>query len=198
MPQINLASEVFRVRLIARRRKFFYGVSGGLLVLIVAAWGLGVGLRLAVERSVQVVEGEIAAVDAELNLQSAKVTAIRRFAERLALLQERLPSQLGWSGVLGALERAVTPPVSLRKLSGSAETGLLTVEAAVPNLDAAADLLASLQHRPGTNDTPFRSVEFAGAAATKGPEETAGGSALSLRISVPPEQFVLSPVPNVP
>lgn len=192
MPQINLASEVFRVRLVARRRRLFYGVSGALVVVIVSVWGLAVGLRLAVERAIDRVDGEIAAVDADLNLRRAEVHAIRRFAERLALLRERVPAQLGWSGVLGALERAVTPPASLRKLSGSTENGLLTVEALIPNLDAAADLLASLQYRPGANDTPFRSVEFSGVSAQKGLEEAAGLSSLSLRISVPPEQFMLS------
>lgn len=195
MPQINLASEVFRARLIERRRRVFYAFSVAVLLLVLGFWGVPLLLKMRVEERIAGVERDIAGLEAQLLTRQAEVKAIKLFAERLSLLKERLGTHIGWSNVLAELERTTTPLAAFKKLSGSAETGLITADIAVPSLDAAADLIASLQRAPGVNDTFFETVEATGFSADSTTAEAGGSSGyrVGLRLTVPRKAFSLAP-----
>lgn len=191
MQKLNLAAESFRAHIIARRRRVVYGLSAALLVLLVASWGISFLLALRVESAIRDTEEEIARLDAELNTRKEDVRAIALFAQRLALMRERLKAHVGWSKPLGELEKVATPPARFRKIQGSAESGTVTADVLVPNLDAAADLVASLQQSEPNNPTPFRSVEVGGITEATGLPEGEQGFALALRLTVPPGLFRL-------
>lgn len=195
MPQINLASEVFRARLVARRRRAFYALTIGVLLLVLAFWGLPVLLKMSVERQVADLEQEITGLEAQLRTRQEEVKAVRLFAQRLALLKERLGAHVGWSNVLKEFERTMTPVTAFRKLSGSVETGAITAEAVVPSLDAAADFVASLQRVQKTNETFFTTVEATGFSANTeaGGESGSAGYRVALRLTVPTKVFSLVP-----
>lgn len=188
MPKINLATEVFRARLIARRRRVLYGLSVLLLLVLIGLWGLPVLLQKNVEKQIATVDQEIRSIDAHLKRQSADVRVVKLFTERLELLKNRLGNRLGWSRVLAELERLTIPTANFRRLSGTAATGEITADVQVLSLDAAADLLVSFQQTPGANETFFSAVEVAGLttreSATGAPEQI-----LSLRMRAGPASF---------
>lgn len=196
MPQINLASEVFRARLIARRRRTFYVLSGLVLLFAAGTWGFLLFLRARTEERIDSVGREIAGVEAQLQTRRPEVEAIKLFAQRLALLNDRLGAHVGWSNILTELERTVVPSAALKKLAGSVETGNISAEVVVPSLDAAADLIASLQRIQGTNETFFETVEAAGFsenASAAGGAPGASGYTVGLKLTVPKRAFSLSP-----
>lgn len=198
MARLNLAAEVHRARVIAGRRRTFYFLSVVILVLVVGAWGLVYFLTKGVEEDIRAVEGEIAGLEAKLQSRRDDVRGIMLFLQRLTLLKERLDAHRGWSKVLAELERLVTPSATLHRLGGTAGAGSITIEAVVPTLEAAADLIASLQRAPETNETPFAAVEVdnmkvRGGAAAEG---AAPGYLVSMRLTAdagPAGIFSLSP-----
>lgn len=187
MPRLNLAAEVHRARLISRRRRAVYVLSVLVLVLVVGAWGLAFLLMRQVEKRITGIEGEIAHVQAGLSSRRDDVRDIVLFTRRLDLLTERLAAHVGWSGFLAELERLTIPPATFRTLGGSAETGVINAKVVVPTLDTAADLVASFQRVPKTNETPFTRVEVENFAALEGQEET--GFEVALQLTAPPELF---------
>ncbi len=194
MPQINLASDVFRARLVARRRRMFYVLSGFILLLALFFWGLPLFLQSRAQARIADVDREIRGFEAQLAARQEEVAAIKLFAERLSLLKDRLASRIGWSRILGELERTTTPPAAFRKLTGSADTGVILADVLVPNLDAAADLLASLQQVKESNETFFSSVEVTGISAERA-DPTSAGYAVSLQLKVSPAHFTLTTSP---
>ena len=191
MQKLNLAAESFRAHIIARRRRVVYSLSAALLALLVASWGVLSLLALRVESAIRDTQAASARLDAELNTRKEDVRAIALFARRLALMKERLNAHVGWSKPLGELEKVTTPPARFRKIQGSAESGTVTADVLGPNLDAAADLVASLQRSEPKNPTPFLSVEVVGITEATGLPEGEQGFALALRLTVPPELFRL-------
>jgi hypothetical protein len=75
-------------------------------------------------------------------------------------------------------------------LAGSAESGELTAQVLVPSVDAAADLIASLQNVRGSYETLFSRVEVKSVAVSEG--TGAQGYIVSLRLPVPPPFFRLT------
>lgn len=195
MPQINLASEIFRSRLVAQRRRLLYLFAAVVLLVILLSWALLLFLKSRVEAQIAEVTRETRSVEVQLHARQAEVHSIKLFAQRLALLQSRLAERTGWSPVLAELERTATPLSTFKKLSGSAETGTVTAEVVVPNLDAAADLLASLQHVIGANETFFTAVEMTDISSAQEASASPAGYVVSLRLTVPSENFLLSKVP---
>lgn len=189
MPKINLAAEVFRARLIARRRNTLYALSVALLIVVLGVWGIALLLMSATERRTEAVKKEIAVVDARLNARKDDVKAIRLFARRLELLRSRLDNHMGWTPLLGELERLVPLTVRMASLEGTTGTGEVEATALVPNLDTAADLVASLQSAAGANETMFTDVDVAGVNA----ESSQGGAyTVSLRLKADPKRFLLN------
>lgn len=191
MPEINLASEVFRARLLARRRGLLYGVAAGLLVLVAASWVLPYALTWQTRNTIEAVQRDIAVIEAKLDRRRDDVHAILQFTRHLTLLKERLEQRLGWSGVLTALEKLAPPTATFKKLDGSVATGLVKAEVLVPTLDVGADLIASLQQAQGVPEKPFTSVEIVRYAQV----DVEGGAAgtrpylLELRLGVNPAAF---------
>lgn len=168
-----------------------YLVSVIVLVVVVGAWGIAFLLTRKVEQRIADVEADIAGLEASLNSRRDDVRSIVLFTRRLSVLEERLNTHLGWSRVLGELERLTTPPVVFRELSGSVETSTVTAEVSVPTLDAAADLIASLQQVPGLNDSPFRQVDVDSISRVEGQE--AEEHVVSLRLIAPHDVFTVRP-----
>lgn len=194
MPQINLASDVFRARLIARRRRVFYVLSAFILLLALFFWGLPLFLQSRVKARIADVDREIRGFEAQLAARQEEVRAIKLFAERLSLLKDRLASRIGWSRILGEFERTTTPPAAFQKLTGSADTGVIIADVLVPNLDAAADLLASLQQVKESNETFFSSVEVTD-ISTERSDPTSVGYTVSLQLNMSPSHFALTASP---
>lgn len=191
MPKINLAAEVFRARLIARRRRVLYLLSVVLILVAVGGWTIPFFLARAVEKDTQSLEEQIAAVGAQLKRRESEVRAIRQFADRLVLLRERLGQHTGWSRVFQELERLALPPVTFLSLSGSATSGALKAAVGVPSLDVAADLVASLQRARDANETFFSSVAVDSVSLEQ--RAIAGGYIVGLTLSLSPEHFRLTP-----
>lgn len=190
MPQLNLASEVYRAQVVARRRRLLYGVSSVLVLLILVAWGLPVFLASRVRGNIARVESETAQLEAQLQAKRDAVRPLVVFLRRLDLLKEHLAGHYGWSRVLAELERLLPPDATFQDLVGSTDDGSITAHILVPSVDAAADVVASLQAVEGVNDTPFRRVEVDDLAL---PENVSGGSyLLSLKLSVARDLFSLA------
>lgn len=164
MPEINLAAEVFRARLIARRRRVLYLVTIGGLLLVLGAWGLPYYLATQVREEIAGVDAEIRSIEARLLERREEVRRIDLFKRQLSLLKERLGTRLGWSRVLETFERLSPPDVSFRKISGTAENGQIDIDVAAGNLDTAADLIVSLERGPGFPVPPFTNVQMVGAS----------------------------------
>lgn len=186
MPEINLAAEVFRVRLVARRRRVLYALTVLALLLVVGAWALPFVLTRRVEDETRRVEADIAAIDARLVERREEMRSILLFRRQLAILQARLDERVGWSRFFTTLEQLAPPDVGFQKLLGTVETARIEAEVSVPHLDAAADLLASLKHAPDFLAPPFTSVESAGFSRSSAEP---GKLSLRLRLSVAPSVF---------
>lgn len=158
MAQLNLAAEVFRARLVARRRKLLYVLAVVLLLLAVGGWALPFLLARGVQARTVSIRREIKSLQAQLNSRRDEVKKIILFRQQLALLKERLDGRIGWSRVLTVLERLTPPEAVYDQLGGSQEESRLSAEVLVPNLDTAADLIASLQQAPEFTPDPFASV----------------------------------------
>ncbi|TSC63204.1 MAG: hypothetical protein G01um1014106_552 [Parcubacteria group bacterium Gr01-1014_106] len=78
----------------------------------------------------------------------------------------------------------------LTALSGTARTGRLTAQVLVPTVDAAADLIASVQNVRASNETMFSRVDVKSVAIAEG--TATPGYLVSLQLSVAPSRFLLS------
>lgn len=189
MPQLNLASEVTRAQLVARRRRALYAVTVVLILVLLAGWGIPFFLTNNVRTRIAAVEGEITRLDTQLGAKRDEVRPIVLFMRRLELLKERLNAHEGWSRVLAEFERLLPTEAHFQTLAGSVESGVLSVHVGVPSVDAAADVVASLQKVAGVNETPFRRVQV---VDLTNPEGVVGGRyVLSLKIAVPSDLFRL-------
>lgn len=209
MPKINLAQETIRNQLVARRRRILYLVSVLVLVVTVGVYGLSLFLTTREQERTEEVRREISRLESQLNAREVDVREALMFRERLKSIARLLPEHVRWSRVLEELERLTTPNTTFVSLKGQVTEKTLTAELRVPSLDAAADFIASLQHR-GENKTFFADVV---ATALKALEvstapntpATLTGYALTLRLSAADEAFrapaevqaqpVASPVP---
>lgn len=190
MAQLNLAAEVFRSQVMARRRRVVYGIAMALLLLTLAAWGLPALLTRNLERNIAQADQEIATLDARLRARREEVRPVVLFLRRLEMLRQRLSGHFGWSPVFAQLERLTPPNAQFTALAGSAESGQLTAQVVVPTVDAAADLIASLQNIRGTNETPFASVDVKSVSISEG--ATTPGYAVSFQAPVPKDLLRLS------
>lgn len=160
MPQLNLAAEVFRAHLVSRRRRTIYVLSVVLLLLVVGSWVVPFLLMRQVRSQISTVQQEAEGIHAQLNSRREEVRGVVRFRQQLALLKTRLDERVGWSRILTALERLTPPDTVFAQLGGTEEEKRLQVEVLVPNLDLAADFIASLQQAPEFSPKPFSSVEI--------------------------------------
>ncbi|TSC72837.1 MAG: hypothetical protein G01um101438_236 [Parcubacteria group bacterium Gr01-1014_38] len=190
MPQLNLAAEVFRSQLMARRRRMIYGLAIILLLLVVGAWALPALLTRSREQRIQDVNRKIGTLDAQLQARREEVRPVVLFMRRLEMLKQHLDDHFGWSPILAEFERLTPPVARFTALVGSAETGQLTAQVLVPSVDAAADFIASLQNVRGVNETLFSRVEVKNVAVSEG--TGAQGYIVSLRLPVPRSLFRLT------
>lgn len=190
MAQLNLAAEVFRSQVMARRRRVVYGVAIALLLLALGAWGLPAFLTRSLEQSIARADREIATLDARLRARREEVRPVVLFLRRLEMLQQHLGDHVGWSPVFGELERLTPPNAQFTGLAGSAESGQLTAQVVVPTVDAAADFIASLQNVRGTNETPFGAVDVKSVSIAEGTGPQ--GYTVSFTAPVPKELLRLS------
>lgn len=194
MPEINLAAEVFRARLMARRRRLLYVVSVALLLVLVGAWGIPLWFTRNTRQQIQVVETDITGIEARLTERRDDARSIVLFRRRLSLLRQRIGARIGWSKVLSMLERLTPPDVVYRSLGGSADGGAIDATVVVSSLDVAADLIASLQYGPDEAEKLFGIVEITEVQAIESPGE-AGTYLVHLHINVNPSAFALGPRP---
>lgn len=190
MPQLNLATEVYRAQLVGRRRKLFYAASAVVVALVGLSWAVPVFLTHRAEQALAEVNQEIEQIQAQLRSRQDAVRPIVLFLERLALLRERLDAHQGWSRVLAELERLLPVNGTFKSLRGSADGGTLQAQLTVPSLDAAADLIASFQDVPNVNATSFRRVAVT-SVSTAG-SETGNEYGISLELGASPDLFRLS------
>lgn len=191
MPQLNLASEVFRSQLIARRKRMLFMLGSVLLVVILAAWGIPALLTRSVESQIAAVGQEVSSLDAQLQARRDDVRPIVLFLRRLDMLKQRLDDHVGWSPILAEFERLMPANARLTALTGSANDGHLSAQVLVPTVDAAADFIASVQHVRGTNETMFSHAEVKSVAISEG--SLTPGYIVSLQLPVSPSRFLLSP-----
>ncbi|MDP3685255.1 MAG: hypothetical protein Q8R32_00300 [bacterium] len=159
MAQLNLAAEVFRSQVMARRKRLVYGLATALLLLALGAWALPAFLTRNLEQSIAQADREIVTLDARLQARREEIRPVVLFLRRLEMLKHHLGEHFGWSPVFAQLERLTPPNARFTALAGSAEGGQLTAQVIVPSVDAAADFIASLQNVRGTNETPFSQVD---------------------------------------
>lgn len=190
MPEINLAAEVFRARLIARRQRLLYVVSGGIALVLLGAWAVPVWFTRAVRAQIQDTETQTVAIEARLNERREEVRSLVLFQRRLSLLQQHLDGRVGWSLVVSSLERLTPPDVVYRSLRGSVASSTIDATVVVNSLDAAADLVASLQQGPGETEKPFGIVEVTSVQSNEASTE-AGNFLVHLRIPVNPSAFAV-------
>lgn len=158
MPKINLAQEVVRNQVIARRRRVLYGVSVAILAVTIAVWGTVYFLTSRVEETRDGVQGEVRRLEAQLRTHEPDVKAIVLFRERLESMDRLMATHVLWSRILEELERLVVPQATLTGMKGTVTEQSVVAQARVPSLDAAADLVASLQDIEKTNETFFPDI----------------------------------------
>lgn len=190
MAQLNLAAEVFRSQVMARRRRVVYGFAIALLLLALGAWALPAFLTKSLGQSIAVADREITTLDARLRARREEVRPVVLFLRRLEMLKSHLSGHFGWSPVFAQLERLTPPNAQFTGLAGSAENGQLTAQVVVPTVDAAADFIASLQNVRGVNETPFASVDVKSVSIAEGAGSQ--GYAVSFTAPVPKELLRLS------
>lgn len=179
MPKINLAQEVVRNQVIARRRRVLYGVSIAILAVTVAVWGTVYFLTTQVEEARDGVQHEVRRLEAQLRTREDDVNAIVLFRERLKSLERMLATHVLWSRVLEELERLVVPEATLTGIKGNVVDQSLVAQARVPSLDAGADLVASLQDIEKTNATFFPTIVVTSLKAIENAAQAGGPSSVT-------------------
>jgi Tfp pilus assembly protein PilN len=191
MPKINLAQETMRSQVIARRRKIIYVVSSVLLLIVAAVYAAGFFLTRNVEEKVAGVNQRIASLEGELRKKEPGGKEIKAFSSRLVNMKTALKEHTRWSQVLTELERLVLPNVTINSLKGGTEKNSIAVTVSTPTIEAAADLVVSLQNAIGKNETYFKDVTASSLAAVKGTDQaTTSGFSTVLNLDVKPEAFI--------
>lgn len=176
MPKINLAQEAIRNQLIARRRRVLYGVSTLVLLVTTGVYGLALFLTNRERGQVEEVQRETAQLESRLKARESDVREAVLFRERLKSLAKLLPNRVRWSRIFEELERLTIPNAAFVAIKGHVDERAITAEVRVPSLDAAADLIASLETR-GDNATVFTDVL---ATSLKAVEESSAGGVTSI------------------
>jgi len=194
MPKINLAQEAIRNQLIARRRRLLYILSVVILVVTVGVYGVALLLTTRVQGTTVHVEEEVTRLQAQLDARKDDVREIVLFRERLKSLESILATHIRWSHLLEELERLSVPSATFLSLKGGVGDKSLTAEVRLPSLDAAADLVASLQNRGEPNETFFPGVTVAAlkpleVSAQPGVAATVAGYTLTLRLTTTDAAF---------
>lgn len=191
MPKINLAQETMRSQAIARRRRVIYAISSMLVVVIAAIYLGGYFLIKNVEGKVTDVNQRIASLESELKAREQDGEAIKEFNSRLVNVKAILKDHTRWSRVLTELERLVLPNVAIKSLKGGTKQSSITVDVSAPTIEAAADLVVSLQNAIGKNETYFKDVTASSLTAAKSDDQSAAnGFSTVLNLSVKPEAFL--------
>lgn len=190
MPKINLAQETMRNQVIAGRRKVVYVVS---IVIIVFAAALYFGALLLTKNSeakVAEVNQRILALQAQLRTREPAGKEIKAFSSRLVSMDTLLKNHVSWSRALGELERLVLPSVTLGSLAGGSDIREISMDVSVPNIEAAADLVVSLENTAKTNETFFTNVTATGLGSANNASVAGSAFSTKLKFSVKPEGFL--------
>jgi len=191
MPKINLAQETMRNQVVARRRKTVYAISSVLLLVVAAFYFGGFFLTKNVEGKVAIVNQRIAGLEGELRTREPGGKEIKAFSSRLVNMKTLLNDHTRWSQVLTELERLVLPNVTVKTLKGGTEKDLIAVEFNTPTIEAAADLVVSLQDAIGKNETYFKDVTASSLSTVKNTDQTViSGFDTVLNLGVKPEAFI--------
>lgn len=158
MPDINLAAETVRSRVMRRRQRMSYIGSVVALGVIVAAWGVVFVLNTGVQNDIRGIEEDINRIKMELRAKQDVIRQIEQFRTQLASLAELIEGNVYWSSAFGELERLVTTEAVFGSLSGNVMSREFTADVVVPSIDNAADLVASLQEGIDTPDSVFSGV----------------------------------------
>lgn len=200
MPKINLAQEAIRNRLIARRRRLVYALSIVILAVVAGVYGLFALLARRVEGEAASVRRGIENLDAELRAHESEGREISMFRRRLKNVEILLGRHVRWSRALAELEQLIVPEAVFSSLAADVGTRQFDALVHIPSVDAAADLVASLQAKIGVNDTLFenvavmslraaREVGVAPAAEVPGGAAPAGGYEMQLRFTAAEDAF---------
>jgi len=190
MPKINLAQETMRNQVVARRRRIIYTISSVLLIVVAAIYFVGFFLTRNVEEKVATVNQRIASLESQLKTKEPGGKEIKAFSSRLVNMKSILKNHIRWSQVLAELERLVLPNVTVKTLKGGTEKSLITLDVNAPTIEAAADLVVSLQNAAGSNVTYFKEVTASALSVIKQTEQvTTTGFSTVLKLGVNSEAF---------
>lgn len=180
-----------RNQVVARRRKTIYVVSSVLLLVVAAFYFGGFFLTKNIEGKVAVVNQRIAGLESELRTREPGGKEIKAFSSRLVNMKTILKDHIYWSQVLTELERLVLPNVTVKTLKGGTENNLVTLEFNTPTIEAAADLVVSLQDVVDKNGTFFKGVTASSLSTVKDATDQTitTGFTTVLKLDVKPESF---------
>jgi Tfp pilus assembly protein PilN len=187
MPKINLAQETMRNQVIAGRRRMVYLFS----IIVLAVVGLVyLGLFLLTrntEGKVADVEQRIATLEQQLKTRDASGREIKAFSMRLVNIESLLSKHVRWSTALGELEKLVLPSVKVLGLSGGTDAKEVLMDVQVPNIEAAADLVMSLEDNAKSNETFFSNVTAQALGLGSGTTGAQAQYSTKLKFGVKPE-----------
>lgn len=158
MPDINLAAETVRSRVMRRRQRMSYIGSVLVLGIVVAVWGVVFVLNMGVQNDIRGIEEDISKIKTELRAKQDVIRQIDQFRTQLASVDDLINGNVYWSSVFGELERLVTTEAVFGSLTGNITSREFTADVVVPSIDNAADLVASLQEGIDTPDSVFSGV----------------------------------------
>lgn len=158
MPKINLAQETMRNQAIARRRRIVYVFTVLVLVIVGGIYAVAFMLTSNMKAKVDEVRTRVNVLEAQLKSREPYGKEIKAFSSRLVSMQSLLKSHTRWSVALTELERLVLPSVKLGSLTGSTDSKEVTMDVQTPTIEAAADLIVSLENAGESNKTFFTNV----------------------------------------
>jgi len=180
-----------RNQAVARRRKIIYVISSVLLLVVAAFYCSFYFLTKGVEEKVAAVNQRIASLESQLRTREPGGKEIKAFSSRLVNMKVVLNEHIRWSQVLTELERLVLPNVTLKTLMGGTEKSSITIAVSAPTIEAAADLVVSLQDTVGKNETYFKDVTASALSVDKDTVDSTKVTGVStvLKLDVKPEAF---------
>lgn len=193
MPKINLAQETMRNQVIAKRRRVVYFLSTVLLVLVAGVYLTFLFLSKNVENKTEEIQQRIENLEAQLRAREPLGRDIKAFRSRLVNLDKLLKNHVRWSLVFTELERLILPNTVLSSIKGGADGKDFAMKVSVPNVDAAADLVVSLENSTGKNNTQLSKVSSTGLVPVQQKEGVASaGFTTTLKFEVKKEAFLLN------
>ncbi len=166
MATINLAQESVRNQLMLRRRRTLYVLALFVLSIVGGAYGLLLFLTSRTQGQIDTVEAEVGRLEQRLNARKDDVQEIVLFRDRLKILRTVLGQRPQWSRFFDEIERLMLSSVQVSALTVARQEKTFSIDALVPTLDAAADLIVSFQNAKG-NPTSFAHVEVEGLKAVE-------------------------------